>query len=131
MILIDTSVWIDHLRSRNTTLANLLDSRKILSHPVVIGELALGHIKREETIIGELSKLPATLTISHDEALVFIRRNALGGSGIGYGDAHLLASARLTPDAALWTRDRNLLVVARRLGLDAGLEPFTGFHEDE
>ncbi len=130
MILVDSSVWIDHLRSANSTLADLLANGEVLSHPVVIGELALGHIKREDMIINKMSELPAAEIVEHHEALAFIRLNALGGSGIGYGDAHLLASARLTPDASLWTRDRSLLSAALRLGVAADLDPFFGFHEE-
>jgi len=65
-----------------------------------------------------------------DEVLTFIRRNALAGSGVGYADAHILASARLTPGVMLWTRDRRLKAVASRLALDAGVEPYTGLQED-
>src|SRR5438309_6611154 len=105
MILVDTSVWIDHLRSGDQILAGLLQNRKVLSHPAVIGELALGRARQEDLIIGEMSKLPAANAATDDETLVFIRRNGLAGSGIGYTDAHLLAATRLTPDATLWTRD--------------------------
>lgn len=130
MILVDTSIWIGHIRFNDPLLQDQLHRRQVLAHPVVVGELALGRAKRQAEIIREMSRLPKADVATHDEALVFIRGNALAGSGIGYADAHLLASARLTPGAALWTRDRRLLTVARRLGLDAGIEPYGGVQED-
>ncbi len=77
-----------------------------------------------------MSKLPKSDLATNDEVLIFIRENALGGSGVGYGDAHLLASTRLSLGASLWTRDRRLLAAARRLGLDADIEPYGGLQED-
>ena len=130
MILVDTSIWIDHIRSADPFLQDLLQRRQVLSHPVVIGELALGRSRREGEIIRELSKLPKSDLATNDEVLIFIRENALGGSGVGYGDAHLLASTRLSLGASLWTRDRRLLAAARRLGLDADIEPYGGLQED-
>lgn len=130
MILVDTSVWIDHIRSADPRLQDFLQQEQVLSHPAVIGELALGRPKREAEVLGAMAKLPKADVATHDEVLVFIQRNALAGSGIGYTDAHLLASTRLTPDAALWSRDRRLLAAARRLGLDADVEPYSGVQED-
>jgi predicted nucleic acid-binding protein len=130
MILVDTSVWIDYLRTGSLMLDGLLQDGRVLSHPAVIGELALGRPRQETLILAEMSKLPAADLGTHEEVLLFIRRNSLGGSGIGYADAHLLVSARLTPGAALWSRDRRLLLVARRLGLDADIEPYAGLQED-
>jgi predicted nucleic acid-binding protein len=130
MILVDTSIWIDHIRSAVPPLKDLLQRRRVLSHPVVIGELALGRSKREADIIRELSLMPQTDIATHDEALLFIRENRLGGSGIGYADSQLLASISLTPGAGLWTRDRRLLAAARRLGLDADIEPYGGLQEE-
>jgi predicted nucleic acid-binding protein len=131
VILVDTSVWVDHFRSADSVLSQLLEDGQVLAHPAIIGELALGQAKQENSIIRELSKLlPAEVT-THEEVLHFIRQNALGGSGIGYADAHLLASTRLTRQAGLWTRDRRLATAARRLGLDADVEPYTGLQEEE
>ena len=130
MTLIDTSVWIDHLRSSDPRLTYLLKRRQVLAHPAVIAEVALGHARQEEIIIADLSRLPAADVATDEEVLLMIRREALSGSGIGYADAHLLASARLTPDTRLWTRDRRMLALARRLGLDADIEPYTGVQED-
>jgi hypothetical protein len=130
MILVDSSVWIDHIRYGVAALEDLLQRNHVLSHPAVIGELALGRPRQEEKIIADMSELLPAEIADHDEVLHFIRRNSLGGSGIGYADAHLLASTQLTADAALWTRDRRLLAAARRLGLDADVEPYGGVQED-
>lgn len=130
MILVDTSVWIDHFRSADRTLARLLQEEDVLSHPAVIGELALGRLRDPDQILAEMLDRPPAIVAEHGDVLLFIRRNDLAGSGIGYADAHLLASTRLTPGAGLWTRDRRLLAAARRLGLDAEVEPYSGFQED-
>lgn len=117
MILVDTSVWVDHLRDRDARLAQVLEAGNVLVHPFVIGELALGNLRHREAILRNLADLPAAERASDDEVLAFIDTMALAGSGIGYIDAHLLASARLMPGARLWTRDRRLDAVAERLGL--------------
>ena len=121
MILIDTSVWIDHLRSGDRTLAQLLNSREVLAHPFVIGELALGNLRQRQLIRETLGDLPQTVVASDQEVLHFIGRHRLFESGIGYVDTHLLAAARLNTDTTLWTRDKRLHVVANRLGLAASL----------
>jgi predicted nucleic acid-binding protein len=117
VILLDTSVWVDHLRAGDRTVAALLESGRVLVHPFVIGELALGHLRQRETILSLLQRLPGAAPATDDEALLFIERHALAGIGIGYIDAHLLASTRLTPGSVLWTRDKRLSAVAGRLGL--------------
>jgi predicted nucleic acid-binding protein len=119
VILVDTSVWVDHLRVHDTTLAGLLEAGGVLAHGFVIGELALGNLRRRDEILALLGDLPAATMAADDEMLGFIARHRLMGSGIGYVDAHLLASTALTPVARLWTRDRRLATVARRLGLQA------------
>ncbi len=125
MILVDSSVWIDHLRSGNTALASLLDNGAVLSHPWVIGELALGNLSRREEILGLLRGLPQVTVAEQDEVLRLIEREGLYGVGIGYVDAQLLAASRLTPDTTLWTTDKRLSTVATRLGLGIG-NPATG-----
>ena len=120
MILVDTSVWIDHLRHGDRALAALLERNQVLSHPFVIGELALGHLRQREAILAALQDLPRADVAGDAEVLVFIDRQELFGFGIGYIDAHLLASVRLTPDALLWTRDRRLAAAAGRLSLAIG-----------
>lgn len=117
MILVDSSVWIDHLRSRDAALAELLLRGQVLAHPFVIGELALGSLRRREEIISGLQGLPRAVVADDPEVLALIARESLHGRGIGYIDAHLLASVQLTPDARLWTRDRRLDDAAGRLGI--------------
>lgn len=117
MILIDTSIWIDHLRRRDERLSLMLEQGRALAHPFVIGELALGNLHNRDSILRALRNLPAAPVATEDEMLAFIEQNALHGIGIGYIDAHLLASTRLMPGATLWTRDKRLNEVATRLGL--------------
>lgn len=117
MILIDTSVWVDHLRAGDKRVSDLLDSGGVLAHPFVIGELALGDLRQRRTILAALQDLPQAAAATDIEVLHFIERRALAGLGIGYVDAHLLASTQLIAGTSLWTRDKRLLGVAERLGL--------------
>lgn len=117
MILVDTSVWVDHLRAHNLVLAELLGACAVLAHPFVIGELALGNLRGRETVLAALADLPRADVASDTEILTFIDRHALFGRGIGYVDAHLLAATRLTANARLWTKDRRLSNAAHDLGL--------------
>jgi predicted nucleic acid-binding protein len=117
VILVDTSVWVDHLRTSDKTLADLLDAGMVLKHPFVLGELALGNLRGRTTVLGALSDLPGAGVATDLEALHFIDRYALFGRGIGYVDVHLLAGVRLTDGAKLWTRDRRLHDVAAQMGL--------------
>ena len=121
MILVDTSVWVEHLRSHSAILSALLDDGGVLGHPFVLGELALGNLRQRDDILRVLRRLPQATSASHLEVLQFIDREALYGRGIGYVDAHLLAAARLTAGSKLWTRDRRLQTVAGHLGLAAAL----------
>jgi hypothetical protein len=117
MILLDTSVWVDHLRLGDKVVASLLDSGRVLAHPFVVGELALGNLRQRRTILSSLQDLPKASVATDREVLHFVERHTLAGLGIGYIDAHLLAATQLTTGASLWTRDRSLLRVAERLGL--------------
>ena len=119
MILVDSSVWIDHLRNGDPGMTGLLERGGALVHPFVIGELALGTLRQRDTILGALHDLPRATVADDAEVIGFITRQGLHGRGIGYVDAHLLASARLTAGAALWTRDRRLHAVATELGVAA------------
>jgi predicted nucleic acid-binding protein len=119
--LVDTSVWVEHLRSASAILSALLGGGEVLGHPFVAGELALGNLQQRDDILRALRRLPQATSASHQEVLQFIDREALFGRGIGYVDAHLLAAARLTAGSKLWTRDRRLQAVAARLGLAAAL----------
>jgi predicted nucleic acid-binding protein len=117
MILVDTSVWIDHLREGNARLNSLLLNSAVLVHPFVIGELACGNLKNRSQVLNLLGDLPASRVADDQEVLFFIEHNDLMGRGIGYIDAHLLASASLSDSANLWTVDRKLNNVANQLGL--------------
>ena len=117
MILVDTSVWIDHLRKGNTQLNSLLLNAAVLIHPFVIGELACGNLHDRSRILNLLGDLPAGRVADDQEVLFFIEQNDLMGRGIGYVDAHLLASVSLSSPSRLWTVDRKLKDVAVSLGL--------------
>jgi predicted nucleic acid-binding protein len=117
LILADTSVWVDHLRLNDPGLVDLLERGMVLGHPLVTGEVALGHLRQRAIKVSALAKLPEALIATNAEVMQFIDSHALWGAGIGLVDAHLLVSTRLTPDAALWTRDRRLHRVAVQLGL--------------
>jgi predicted nucleic acid-binding protein len=117
LILVDTSIWIDHLRAGSDLLAALLNAGRALTHPFVIGELALGKMRQRETVLEALSNLPPAELATDAEVLSFINGQSLFGRGIGYVDVHLLASVRLTAGAELWTRDKRLRSVAEELGL--------------
>jgi len=121
LILVDTSVWVDHLRHGDVRLAALLEHQTVLAHPQVIGELALGQLRHRDAVLSELMELPRATVASDDEVLRLIERETLYGSGLGYVDAHLLAATRLTPGALIWTRDRRLLSAAEKLSLAARL----------
>ena len=120
MILADTSVWINHLRSEDLYLASLLDRNEILIHPMVIGELACGNVSNRADVMRLLRGLPSILVATHDEVLFFIEYHGLMGRGIGYIDAHLLASTAMSSPARLWTRDRRLMELASELGVAYG-----------
>lgn len=115
MILVDTSVWIDHLRSGNETLSRLLEAGAVLTHPWVIGELALGRLRRRDEVIDLLAGLPQAPSATPGEVLTFIDRNELYGSGIGYVDVQLLAATKLSAAARLWSADRRLVAATMRL----------------
>ncbi|MGH8146006.1 MAG: type II toxin-antitoxin system VapC family toxin [Rhodanobacteraceae bacterium] len=117
MILVDTSVWIDHFRRRDASLVHLLDASLVLCHPFVIGELACGHMRGRTGILDALDNLTAAPVAKHHEVMVFLDRHGLAGRGIGWVDAHLLASTALAGDARLWTRDKRLASVATDLGM--------------
>ena len=119
MILVDTSVWIDHLAHGNARLQTLLEDGEVLTHPYVTGEIALGSLPRRQETLSALQALPAIDIASADEAMAFLHGEQLFGMGIGYVDLHLLAATRLEPAARLWTRDKRLLQAAVKLELAA------------
>lgn len=116
MILVDTSVWIGHLRTGEPALAATLDRMGVLGHVFVRGELACGKLYRRREILGLIDELPQAPVATDQEVLDLVERNSLMGRGIGYVDAHLLASALLA-GARLWTLDARLTNVARKLGV--------------
>jgi len=117
MILADTSVWIDYIRRPNLQFAQALRDEQILTHPFIIGELALGGITSATRIAQEIKKLFSVPVATEAEALLMIESLPLAGSGIGYVDAHLIASTRLRPGTRLWTLDGKLRKVAERLSM--------------
>ncbi|MDZ7627227.1 MAG: type II toxin-antitoxin system VapC family toxin [Parvularculaceae bacterium] len=118
MIIVDTSVFVDFLRDGDPAVEAALDRGRVLIHPFVIGEIALGHLKKRRAILDLLAALPRAQPATDSEALAYIERHCLFGRGIGFVDAHLLASARLS-SAALWTRDKKLRAVAEEMALAA------------
>jgi predicted nucleic acid-binding protein len=118
VILVDTSVWIDHFRDGRSGLASLLDRGEVLMHPYVVGELACGNLSARGPTLELLEQLRTITVADHTEVMTFIERRRLHGRGIGYIDAHLLASAAID-GARLWTTDRRLRTVAMKLNLDA------------
>ncbi|HRH87169.1 MAG TPA: type II toxin-antitoxin system VapC family toxin [Rubrivivax sp.] len=115
MILVDTSVWVDHLRRGDPGLVELLERSSVVMHPFVVGEIACGSLRERESILELLQDLPPAVVADGDEVLQFIERHALHGKGIGYVDVHLLASVALTQGAKLWTRDMKLHRIAAAL----------------
>ena len=120
MILADTSGWIDHFRSEDLYLASLLDRNEILIHPMVIGELACGNVSNRTEVFSMLRLLPRVPVASDGEVLFFIEYHQLMGRGIGYIDAHLLASAAMSSPTQLWSKDRRLMELAGELGVAYG-----------
>ena len=116
MVLVDTSVWVTHLRQGSRQLEKLLMDAEVMCHPFIIGELACGNLKNRTEIISLLQSLPMAPTIEFDEFLFFIDRNQLMGKGVGFVDVHLLASAQLA-GVPLWTADKKLKVAANQLEL--------------
>lgn len=119
MILVDSSIWVDHLREANLPLVHELEEGNVLCHPYVIGELAMGSLKDRAQILRNLSRLPVAVVARDGEVLRMIEADQLFSLGLGYIDAHLLTATRLTAGAKLWTRDRRLHDAALRLGLAA------------
>lgn len=117
MILVDTSVWIDHLNTGDQNLRALLDSEQVVIHPFVVGEIMLGRVRRRGTVLNLLWRLPRIDVVTDHEVVRFIDDHRLFGIGVGYVDVHLLAVTRMTPDTALWTRDERVRAAAERLGL--------------
>ncbi|MGA8938647.1 MAG: PIN domain-containing protein [Acidobacteriaceae bacterium] len=121
MILADTSVWIDHLRKSDAQMMRLLQSGKIVMHPFVVAEVALGSLHNRRRKLAELDAMREANVAELDEVRRLIESHSLYAKGLGLTDAHLLASCRMTVGVQLWTRDKPLAAVARSLGIHAGL----------
>ena len=117
MILVDTTIWIDHFRRGDARLIGLLEQGIVASHPMIRGELAVGSLSARDTVLGLLADLPSVVRADDDEVLELIERRSLHGRGLGFVDAHLLASCLLTPGTRLWSRDRRLTAAGRELGV--------------
>lgn len=112
MILVDTSVWVDHLRSGDDGLAALLDASQVLMHPFVLGELACGNLRQRTEVLSLLKSLPRATVARDEEVLFYIEQHQFMGRGIGYVDIHLMAAAALGGGVRLWTRDKRLQLLA-------------------
>jgi len=119
MILVDTSVWIDHFHRGDLELISLLERSLVLQHPMVIGELALGSLRDRQDVLGLLANLQSMPVATHAEVSRFVEVKVLYGQGLSLVGAHLLASTVLAPGARLWTRDKRLASAASRLGVAA------------
>ncbi|MFA4837737.1 MAG: type II toxin-antitoxin system VapC family toxin [Dehalococcoidia bacterium] len=117
MILVDTSVWVSHLRGDDAHLRKLLNDGEVLCHPFVVGELACGNIKNRSEILSLLQVLPLAKTANNEEVMRFIETQNLMGIGLGFIDVHLLASALLSK-APLWTLDKQLKAASSKLSVD-------------
>ena len=117
MIVVDSSIWIDHIHAGEPRLDALLFREQALMHPHALGEIALGSIKNRDIVIARFALLPVPNVAREGQILYMIEEHRLAATGIGYTDAHLLASAMLTPSGLLWTRDKRLRTQAERLGV--------------
>jgi len=129
VILVDSSIWIDHLHVVEPHLVTLLDSANVAQHPMVIGELALGTLSQRRVILDDLSELPAVTVATHDEVMHLVEERRLFGQGLSLVDAHLLASVMLSPGTLLWTRDRKLKAAAAALALSFAEDSLTAADE--
>lgn len=121
MVLVDTSIWVAHLRTGNIGLETLLNDSHVVCHPFIIGELACGNLKNRHEILSLLQALPMATQTDHEEVIKFIDNHQLMGKGLGYIDIHLLASAIMT-HVLLWTLDVRLKDVSSLLGVHIDLQ---------
>ncbi len=119
MVLVDTSVWIDHLRRTSSKLTDLLEDGDVAIHPFVVGELACGNLKNRSEVLSLLHALPESPRVEDSEILFFIDRHSLSGRGLGLIDIHLLAASQMG-ELPLWTRDKRLQAAAESIGIDFG-----------
>ena len=119
MVIVDTSIWVSHLRLGNRELSSLLDETQVMSHDFIIGELACGNLRNRKEVLSLLKSLPPAPVMSQEEVLYFMERHSLAGKGMGFVDVHLLASAQLA-GVFLWTSDGSLKQAASALRLSYG-----------
>lgn len=117
MVLVDTSVWIDHFRRSSSKLSSLLEVEEVAIHPFILGELACGNLHNRKEIIALLHALPVVAKVEDDEALLFIESHRLMGRGVGLVDVHILASCHLD-SCCLWTRDKRLYSIAQEMKIE-------------
>jgi predicted nucleic acid-binding protein len=117
MVLVDTSIWVDHLRTGIKHLEKLLLNAEVACHRFIIGELACGNLKNRDEILVLLQALPSPPAVDHQEFLYFIDKHRLMGRGIGFVDVHLLASAKIA-NLPIWTADNRLKAAAKNLSLN-------------
>lgn len=117
LVVVDSAIWIDHINKGDAELASLLRSKRVRLHPMIVGEVALGSVAKRDVVLRELQELPALGMVSHAEVMAMIEWLKLWSTGIGYVDAHLLASTRQAAGCELWTPDKKLHVQAERLGV--------------
>lgn len=122
MILADTSVWVDHIHSTNPAMLDLLRNNQLVTHPFVIGELALGNLPKRPQFLEDLRDLRSVALADWDEVMTLIEEARISGKGLGWVDVHLLASSIFTPSIRLWTRDKRLKAVAASFGRAAHFE---------
>lgn len=116
-VLVDSSFWIDHIAGKSTPLVNLLKSRRVSLHPMVIGEIAMGSLRNRNLVLDELQKLPKVHVASNAEVMAMIEWHKLFSKGVGFIDAHLLAAVKMTDNATLLTKDGRLHEQAEQLGV--------------
>lgn len=116
MILVDTSIWIDHFRYGDAELRKIITDDRLLCHPFVVGELALGSLRERDAVIAFLAAQREATIATHTEVMTVIDRHSIFSMGIGYTDAHLLTSILLDRRASLWTRDKRLAAAAQKVG---------------
>lgn len=117
MILVDTSIWIDHLHASEAILVSLLTDDRVATHPFVVQELALGSIRNRSTVLELLNSLTTLTPITHAELLSYLERHRLWGRGLSAVDVHLLGSTVTTPGCEIWTRDKGLQAAAAAVGV--------------
>ncbi|KXF79408.1 ribonuclease [Paramesorhizobium deserti] len=125
MILVDTSIWIDHFRHSDAELRRVIEDDLLFCHPFVTGELALGSLRDQANVLGFLAVQRQAPVATHDEILTMIDCHGLFSMGIGYTDAHLLASVLLDQGASLWTRDKRLKLAAEKAGVNLHISATT------